>query len=167
MRRGGIGPGVRVLRIAGMLVFTVAIAVGGFGARAHPDDSYAEMVGEDADYAAGIEAIKHKQWDVATQRLSRSLVRHPDNPDLHNYLGFSYRHLKQFDKAFEHYKRAIALDPRHRGAHEYIGEAYLMVGDLKGAEKHVAALREICLLPCEELTELEGAVARYRTTAKQ
>jgi predicted Zn-dependent protease len=167
MKRGGIGPGGRALRVAGALVLAVAIAAGGFDARAHPDDSYGELVGEDADYAAGMEAIKHKQWDTAAKRLSGSLVRHPDNPDLHNYLGFTYRHLKQFDKAFEHYKRAIALDPRHRGAHEYIGEAYLLVGDLKSAEKHVAALREICLLPCEELTELEGAVARYRAVAKQ
>ena len=57
---------------------------------------------------------------------------------------------------------AIALNPRHRGAHEYIGEAYLMVGDLASAEKHLAALREICLLPCEELGDLEKAVIAYR-----
>jgi Flp pilus assembly protein TadD len=167
MKRSGIGPGGRALRVAGALVFAVAIAAGGFDARAHPDDSYDHMTADDADYVAGKEAIDRKDWEVAAKRLSRSLVRHPDNPDLHNYLGFAYRHLKQFDKAFEHYKRAIALDPRHRGAHEYIGEAYLLVGDLKSAEKHVAALREICLLPCEELTELESAVARYRAVAKQ
>ena len=74
---------------------------------------------------AGKAAIDRKDWDVAAKRLAKSLVRHPENPDLHNYLGFAYRNLKQFDRAFEHYKRAIAIDPRHRGAHEYIGEAYL------------------------------------------
>ena len=149
-----------------MLAFTIAIAVGGFGARAHPDDDYAHLTAEDADYVAGKAAIDRKDWDVAN-RLVKSLVRHPENPDLHNYLGFAYRNLKQFDRAFEHYKRAIAIDPRHRGAHEYIGEAYLMVGDLPSAEKHVAALRAICLLPCEELADLEKAVARYRAVAKQ
>lgn len=41
------------------------------------------------------------------------------------------------------------LDPRHRGAHEYIGETYLLAGDVNGAEKHLAALKEICLLPCQ------------------
>ena len=64
--------------------------------------------------------------------------------------------------AFRHYKRAIELEPRHRGAHEYIGEAYLMVGDVPNAEKHLAALRAICLLPCEELADLEKAFAKYR-----
>ena len=77
-------------------------------------------------------------------------------------LGFSYRNLKQFDLAFKHYERAIELDPRHRGAHEYIGEAYLMMGDLAGAQRHLAAIKEICLLPCEELTDLERAIAQYQ-----
>ena len=89
-------------------------------------------------------------------------MRYPDNADLHNYLGFAYRNLKQMDLAFTHYKRALAIDPRHRGAHEYIGEAYLQVGDLAGAEKHLAALRAICLLPCEELADLEKAVTQHR-----
>ncbi len=59
------------------------------------------------------------------------------------------------------------LDPRHRGAHEYIGEAYLLTGDVAGARKHLAALREICLLPCEELTDLERAIAEYTGRPQQ
>lgn len=46
-------------------------------------------------------------------------------------------------------------------AHEHIGDAYLMVGDLASAQKHLAALREICLLPCEELADLERGIAEY------
>ncbi len=69
---------------------------------------------------------------------------------------------KRFDLAFKHYRQAIVLDPRHRGAHEYIGETYLITGDLAGAEKHLLALREICLLPCEELDDLERAVKAFR-----
>jgi Flp pilus assembly protein TadD len=92
-------------------------------------------------------------------------MREPENADVHSFLGYAYRHLKQFDLAFKHYNRAIALNPRHRGAHEYIGEAYLMVNDLPNAEKHLAALREICLLPCEELEDLEKAVEQYRAKA--
>ena len=37
-----------------------------------------------------------------------------------------------------------------------------MVGDVPNAEKHLAALRAICLLPCEELADLEKAIAKYR-----
>lgn len=37
-----------------------------------------------------------------------------------------------------------------------------MTGDLASAEKHLAALRNICLLPSAELGDLEKAVAQYR-----
>jgi tetratricopeptide (TPR) repeat protein len=67
----------------------------------------------------------------------------------------------QLELAFKYYHRALALNPRHRGAHEYIGEAYLMARNLAGAQKHLEELRKICLLPCEELAELEKAVAEY------
>lgn len=36
-----------------------------------------------------------------------------------------------------------------------------MKGDLKSAQKHLAALRDICSLPCEELTDLEREIANY------
>jgi hypothetical protein len=41
-----------------------------------------------------------------------------------------------------------------------------MVGDIASAEKHLAALRSICLLPCEELADLEKAVKEYRAKPK-
>jgi Flp pilus assembly protein TadD len=120
----------------------------------------------DPDYAAGKAALEKKNWPEAVKRFHQAALRDPDSADLHNYLGFSYRNLKQMDLAFKYYRRSIQLNPRHRGAHEYIGEAYLMVNDLANAEKHLAALRNICLLPCEELADLEKAVKAYRARKK-
>jgi Flp pilus assembly protein TadD len=116
----------------------------------------------DPDYAAGKQALERKDWAEAVKRFGQAALRDPDNADLQNYLGFSYRNLGQLDAAFKHYQRALELNPRHRGAHEYAGEAYLMVGDLAGAERHLAALRKICLLGCEELRDLERDIAAYR-----
>jgi len=131
-------------------------------ARGDPSGDLSEALAADADAVAAKEAMARKAWDVAAKHLSQALVRHPDDADLHSDLGFASRKLGDLDRAFVHYRRALAIDPRHRGAHEYIGEAYLMAGDLPGAEKHVAALRAICLLPCEELADLEEAVGKYR-----
>ncbi len=117
----------------------------------------------DEDYAAGKRAAEKQDWAEAARFFQRAEIRHPDHADLQNSLGFSYRNLKQFELAFKHYRRAIELDPRHRGAHEYIGEAYLLIGDLPGAERHLAALKEICLLPCDELKDLERAIVEYRS----
>jgi Flp pilus assembly protein TadD len=131
-------------------------------AAADPDDADPDLAKRDADYAAGKRAAENKDWAAAVRLFERAELRNPDHADLQNSLGFSYRNLKRYDLAFKHYKRAIELDPRHRGAHEYIGEAYLLTGDLASAEKHLAALRQICLLPCEELRDLERAVTEYR-----
>ena len=129
---------------------------------ADPDEADPDLATRDEDYAAGKRAVAKKDWAEAARLFKRAEIRHPDHADLHNSLGYSYRNLKQYDLAFKHYRRAIELDPRHRGAHEYIGEAYLLTGDPAGAERHLAALKAICLLPCEELTDLERAIAEYR-----
>jgi Flp pilus assembly protein TadD len=135
-------------------------------AAADPDETDPDLSKRDEDYAAGKRAVEEKDWSQAVRLFQRAELRNPDNADLQNILGYSYRNLKQYDLAFTHYKRAIELDPRHRGAHEYIGEAYLLTGDLANAEKHLAALRDICLLPCEELKDLERAVTEYRAGKK-
>ena len=145
-----------------LIAFACVAALAAPPAFAEPFETNPNLSATDADYAAGKQALEKKNWQEAARRFQRATVHDPDNPDLQNYLGYSYRNLKQFDLAFKYYKRAIELDPRHRGAHEYIGEAYLMVNDLPNAEKHLAALRGICLLPCEELEDLEREVAAYK-----
>jgi Flp pilus assembly protein TadD len=129
---------------------------------AEPYEDTPEASAGDPDYAAGKVALEQHNWTEAVKRFHQAALRDPDSADLQNYLGFSYRNLKQMDLAFQYYQRALALNPRHRGAHEYIGEAYLLMHDLPGAERHLAALRSICLLPCEELTDLEQAITAYR-----
>ena len=131
-------------------------------ALAEPFESNPTLAATDADFAAGKQAMEKKNWAEAAKRFEAALKRNPDSADLQNYLGYTHRNLKQFDLAFKYYKRAIELEPRHRGAHEYIGEAYLLVNDLPNAEKHLTALRGICLLPCEELEDLEKAVTAYK-----
>ena len=143
------------------------LALHGAGAGAAPsDDADDQALLQDEDYVAGRAALKAGDAGAALRRFESALRRFPDSADLHNELGFVHRKLRQMDKAFEHYKRALMIEPRHRGAHEHIGEAYLMVGDVAGAERHLTALRSICLLPCEELTDLEKAISEHRAQAK-
>lgn len=140
----------------------VALTLGAPATVAEPTEDNPSASAKDPDYAAGKQAIENKNWAEAVTRLRKAMLRDPDNADLHNYVGYAHRQLRQFELAFKHYEQALALSPRHRGAHEYVGEAYLMTGNLAGAQKHLAALREICLLPCEELADLEKAIADYR-----
>ena len=134
---------------------------------AEPYEADPDLSSRDSDYAAGKQAVDRKDWGEAARRFEKASIRYPENADLHNYLGYANRNLKRFDLAFKHYKQAIALDPRHRGAHEYIGETYLLTGDVAAAERHLGALREICLLPCEQLTDLESAIKAWRSKASR
>ena len=141
----------------------LAVALGGapLAIRAEYSDD-PDLAAKDEDYAAGIKAVADKRWEEAVARLRKAEVRNPDHADLQNLLGYSHRNLRQFDLSVKPYKRAIEIDPRHRFAHEYIGEAYLMVGDVAGAERHVALLKGICLLGCEQLSHLEKSVAEHK-----
>ncbi len=119
--------------------------------------------GERIDLAR--EAIRKQDWRKALAELNRAVRDEPRNADIHNLLGYCYRKQARPDlpKAFAHYRKAIELDPRHKGAHEYIGEAYLMDKQPHEAEKHLAALQQICgNTACEEYIDLAKAIADYR-----
>jgi predicted Zn-dependent protease len=86
----------------------------------------------------------------------------PDNPDVFNLLGYSNRKLQNYDAALEYYLTALELDPMHLGANEYLGELYLETDQPELAEERVAVLQEACPEGCEELEELEAALASYQ-----
>jgi len=133
-----------------------------------PDVGWADPGSEESaagvlerDYAVGLKAIEAKNWTDAIRMLPSAALRDTRNADIQNYLAFAYRNSGELPLAFLHYNRALTLNPRHRGAHEYIGEAYLIIGNRAKAEEHLAALRKICLIPCEEYGHLEKKFAEY------
>lgn len=152
-------------RLAAALL--VGVALYATPALADPTDEELESARIDPDYAAGKKAIEAKDWTTAIRTLSSAALRDTRNADIQNYLGFAYRNAGEMKRAFEHYERALKLNPRHRGAHEYVGEAYLLVDNLPKAEEHVAALRAICLIPCEELEDLQAKVSAYRNRPRK
>jgi Tfp pilus assembly protein PilF len=114
--------------------------------------------------ASARKAIDAKDWSTATRELAQANREDPRNADVHNLLGYSYRKRATPDlpKAFEHYQTALRIDPKHKGAHEYIGEAYLMDKKPAEAEKHLAALEQICGKSCEEYQDLLKSIADYK-----
>jgi tetratricopeptide (TPR) repeat protein len=115
----------------------------------------------DPDFAAGKRAISAGDWEEATKALTNAGLRDARNADIQNYLGYAYRRQRQFGPAMLHYRQALTLNPRHRSAHEHLGEAYLAQGDLARAKDQLAALEQICLIPCDEYDDLKLAIAEY------
>ena len=110
---------------------------------------------------AGRAAIDKKDWKTALEQLQAAERKDRRNADVHNLLGYSYRHAGDLDKAFSHYRTALQIDSQHKGAHEYIGEAYLSAKQPDKAREHLARLKTICGESCEEYQDLAKAIATY------
>jgi len=99
-----------------------------------------------AEYEAGLKAIKEKDWKIASDNLEIAAVSEPQNPDIQNWLGYAYRHQGKLDLAFQH----------------YIGETYLLAGNPAKAQEHLAALERLCGTRCEEYRDLAAAIAKAK-----
>jgi Tfp pilus assembly protein PilF len=111
-------------------------------------------------------AIDRKDWDAAMRELSVAVRESPQNADVHNLLGYTYRKRASPDmaKAYEHYTMALKINPQHKGAHEYIGEAYLIDRKPQEAEQHLAELERICGgRGCEEYQDLAKSIADFKS----
>lgn len=116
----------------------------------------------DPDFKAGKKALGAEDWNGAIAALELAALREPLNADIQNYIGYAYRRLRQLGPAIGHYQQALMLNPRHRSAHEHLGEAYLVLGESAKAEQLLAALENLCLIPCEEYDDLKLAIKAYR-----
>jgi tetratricopeptide (TPR) repeat protein len=122
----------------------------------------ADVEGLDPDFAAGKKALVAGDWNAAITALKLATLRDPRNADIENYIGYGYRRLRQFGPAMQHYQQALTFNRRHRSAHEHLGELYLVLGEPAKAEEQLAALENICLIPCEEFGDLQRAIAAYK-----
>ena len=119
----------------------------------------------DPDFKAGKRALGAEDWNGAIAAFELAALRDPLNADIQNYIGYAYRRLRQLGPAIGHYQQALTLNPRHRSAHEHLGEAYLVLGEAGKTEQLLAALGNLCLIPCEEYDDLKRALAAYKKLA--
>jgi tetratricopeptide (TPR) repeat protein len=128
-------------------------------------ESDADWAQLDPDFKAGKKALGAEDWSGAIAAFELAALRDPLNADIQNYIGYAYRRLRQLGPAIGHYQQALTLNPRHRSAHEHLGEAYLVLGQPAKAEQLLAALENLCLIPCEESDDLKRAIAAYNRLA--
>jgi tetratricopeptide (TPR) repeat protein len=153
---GGLEPGAKTkIAIEDWPICTTMASVAS-------DADWAQL---DPDFKAGKKALGAEDWNGAIAALELAALREPLNADIQNYIGYAYRRLRQLGPAIGHYQQALMLNPRHRSAHEHLGEAYLVLGESAKAEQLLAALENLCLIPCEEYDDLKRAIKAYRRLA--
>jgi Flp pilus assembly protein TadD len=103
--------------------------------------------------------VKAREWASAIADLNGMIDKGVQHADVYNLLGFSLRKSGDLATAYTFYRKALDFDPEHKGALEYLGELYVQRGELAKAREHVVLLRKLCPQGCEELEDLEKAVA--------
>jgi tetratricopeptide (TPR) repeat protein len=107
--------------------------------------------------------IKAKDFKGALAELTPMLATY-QHADVYNLMGFSLRKTGDYKQAYTFYRKALDFDPEHKGALEYLGELYVETGQLDKAKENVAQLKKLCPSGCEELEDLEKAVAAAPVT---
>jgi tetratricopeptide (TPR) repeat protein len=143
-------------------VAVLAAGDGGGGGGSGGGSEGTPMAMQDADYQAGIAAVRAKDWAQVVARMGAYTQRNPDNADAWNELGHAHRLMGNMEPALDAYGKALKINPRHKGAHEYLGEAYLQMKDLPRAEQELKALDRICFFRCEEYSDLKEQIENYK-----
>jgi len=103
--------------------------------------------------------VKAKDWTGAIADLNELVDKGTQHADVYNLLGFSLRNSGDVNGAQTFYRKALEFDPDHKGALEYQGELYVMLRDFAKARENVARLMKLCPQGCEELEDLQKAIA--------
>ena len=138
-------------------VLAVLLAVGGLLA---PDARAIDtVVSTSAPDLTSVRAkIKAKDFKAALAELTPMLETH-QHADVYNLMGFSLRKTGDYKQAYTFYRKALEFDPEHKGALEYLGELYVETGQFEKARENLALLKKLCPGGCEELADLEAAIA--------
>ncbi|WP_246737755.1 tetratricopeptide repeat protein [Nordella sp. HKS 07] len=102
--------------------------------------------------------IAAKDYAAALAEL-RGLAEDNQQADVYNLLGFTLRKTGDYRTSLTYYTKALELQPDHKAAREYLGELYVETGDMAKAEEQVATLKNLCPAGCEELADLQKAIA--------
>ena len=122
-------------------------AVAAPAASAKPANPYqaARQLVLDGRYQEGIAALQALGFD--------------DHPDVATYLGLASRKLGRVDAAKAWYAKALAADPDHVLTLLHAGALLAELGDVAGAQRHLARLKAACPDACPEARQLEQVIA--------
>jgi tetratricopeptide (TPR) repeat protein len=112
-----------------------------------------------APYLASVRAkIQAKDYKGALAELTPMLETH-QHADVYSLMGFALRKTGDYKQAYTFYRKALDFDPEHKGALEYLGELYVETGQVDKARENLALLKKLCPVGCEEMFDLEEAIA--------
>lgn len=99
-------------------------------------------------YFRGAAFERLKQWDKGEADLKKALELYPDQPDVLNYIGYTWVDMKiNIDKGFDLLRRAVELAPRNGYIVDSLGWAYYRLGKYDDAVRELE--RAVLLRPSD------------------
>ncbi len=112
---------------------------------------------DDKLYLQGRALAKSGEYAKAIELLKTA---DQTDPQVLNYLGYSYRKSGDLTTGIKYYKLALAIDPDFVLAREYLGEGYVKAGRIDLAKLELAAIEKICGTACEEYIDLAAVIEK-------
>ncbi|MDR0953616.1 MAG: tetratricopeptide repeat protein [Elusimicrobiota bacterium] len=81
----------------------------------------------------GLVEMGQSKYKEAAQTFAKAVVKDPNQPYPHVFLGIALYWQGQVDPAMAEYRAALALDPKNEEANQLLGIAYAWKGDIKAA----------------------------------
>jgi tetratricopeptide (TPR) repeat protein len=117
-------------------------------------------------YYDALKLIKNKSFKLAIENLNKAEKNSKLDPDIYNYLGFSYRKMGNMKLASLNYEKALKIDPKHKGTLEYQGEMFITLGQLDKAKANLKKLSSVCFLGCDEEKKLKNSIIKSQKGLK-
>ena len=149
--------------IANLLFFIIIVFIfslnGAFAAGSVSSKQEETSTTHSKEYYKAVKLIKANNFKDAIILLETLVTENPEDPDILNYLGFSFRKTGDLVKSSHYYKKALDINSKHLGALEYQGELFIALGKIEEAKANLARIDDICFTQCKELRELEKAIS--------
>lgn len=140
-------------------IWLCAISAGFSALSALPAFAVDNMQSTDAPDLTSVRTkIDAKDYAGALSEL-RGLAEDNQQADVYNLMGYTLRKTGDYKTSLTYYTKALELQPDHKAAREYLGELYVETGETAKAEEQVASLKQLCPDGCEELEDLQKAIA--------
>ena len=88
------------------------------------------------------------------------MQNNPIPSELYNSVGFCPRKTGDQEQAWDYYDKAPPPNANHLGTLEYQGELFVETGQMAKDRQNEAHLKILCPKGCEELEDLQAAIAK-------
>ncbi|MEZ5332982.1 MAG: tetratricopeptide repeat protein [Thermoanaerobaculia bacterium] len=112
-----------------------------------PDPLLRELSGlvtsNQADFKAGVQAMRHGNAELALERFDRALAELPDDPLVPYNIALAHQQLGHREETERWLRRSLELDPEFRNGHYNLASLLAADGRLPEAEEHFRRAHEI------------------------